>query len=124
MVAVQPGSASTMLRKAGFEENSRQNFPGIQIVDKRYGMADFAKSLAAAENMLTAHPDMDALFASNESSTVGWLQAQRGERGHVELVGFDSKPTSCWRILRSRIDQVRWWFRIRSGWVTTRSRRR
>jgi len=35
MVAVQPGSASTMLREQGFEETIRKDFPGIQIVDKR-----------------------------------------------------------------------------------------
>src|SRR4029079_18272081 len=45
MVAVQPGAASTMLREQGFEEAVAKKFPGIQIVDKRYGMADFAKSL-------------------------------------------------------------------------------
>ena len=44
MVAVQPGSASTVLREQGFEETIRKSFPGIQIIDKRFGMADFAKS--------------------------------------------------------------------------------
>jgi ribose transport system substrate-binding protein len=93
MVAVQPGSTSTVLREQGFEETLRKEFPGIQIVDKRFGMADFAKSLAAAENMLTAHPDMDAMFASNETSTVGAAQALKGRKGRVRLVGFDSSPT-------------------------------
>ncbi len=106
MVAVQPGSASTMLREQGFEETIAKNFPGIQIVDKRYGMADFAKSLAAAENMLTAHPDMDALFASNESSTVGAAQALKGRKGHVLLVGFDSSPTLLEDLLSGLIDSL------------------
>jgi ribose transport system substrate-binding protein len=106
MVAVQPGSASTMLREQGFEETIAKNFPGIQIVDKRYGMADFAKSLAAAENMLTAHPDMDALFASNESSTVGAAQALKGRKGHVLLVGFDSSPTLLEDLQSGLIDSL------------------
>jgi ribose transport system substrate-binding protein len=94
MVAVQPGSASTMLREQGFEDAIGKNHPGIQIVDKRYGMSDFAKSLAVTENMLTAHPDLDALFASNESSAVGAAQALKGRKGtRVRLVGFDSSPT-------------------------------
>jgi len=71
MVAVMPGAASTMLREQGFDDTIHKSFPGIEIVDKRYGMADFAKSLAVSENILTAHPDLDAIFASNESSTVG-----------------------------------------------------
>lgn len=93
MVAVLPGSASTMLREQGFEDTIRKNYPEIQIVDKRYGMADFAKSLAVTENMLTAHPDLAGLFASNESSAVGAAQALKGRKGQVKLVGFDSSPT-------------------------------
>jgi len=93
IVAVQPGSASTMLREQGFEDRIAKNYPGIQILDKRYGMADFAKSLAVTENMLTAHSDLDALFASNESSAMGAAQALKGRKGSVKLVGFDSSPT-------------------------------
>lgn len=94
IVAVQPGAASTMAREAGFEEYVKKNLPGIQIVDKQYGMADFAISLTKAENMLTAYSDLDALFASNESSAVGAAQALRGRKGSkVKLVGFDSSPT-------------------------------
>jgi ribose transport system substrate-binding protein len=106
MVAVQPGSASTTLREQGFEETIKKDFPGIQIVDKRYGMADFAKSLAAAENMLTAHPDMDAMFASNESSTVGAAQALNGRKGRVRLVGFDSSPTLLQDLQSGLIDSL------------------
>lgn len=93
MVAVQPGAASTMAREQGFEDRVKEKFPQIQIVDKRYGMADFAKSLAVAENMLTAHPDAAGLFASNESSAVGAAQALRARKTGVKMVGFDwSQP--------------------------------
>ena len=93
IVAVQIGSASTMAREQGFEEYVRKNLPNIQIVDKRYGDADAAKSLRVAENMLTAHPDVVAFFASNESSTVGAAQALKARSSKVKLVGFDSGPT-------------------------------
>jgi ribose transport system substrate-binding protein len=93
MVAVQPGAASTMAREQGFEDAIKEKFPGIAIVDKRFGMADFAKSLAVAENMLTAHPEVEALFASNESSTVGASQALKQRQSKVKLIGFDWSPT-------------------------------
>jgi ribose transport system substrate-binding protein len=92
-VACQPGSASTMAREQGFEDKIRQSFPAIRIVDKRFGMADVAKSLAVAENMLTAFPDLDGMFGSNESSTVGAARALSTAKGKVKLVGFDSSPT-------------------------------
>ncbi len=91
-VAVEPGSASTMAREQGFEDGIKKDFPGIQIVDKRYGWADRAKSLNVAENMMTAHDDMVAMFASNESSAVGAAQAIKGRNAKVMLVGFDSSP--------------------------------
>ncbi len=91
-VAVEPGSASTMAREQGFEDAIKKDFPEVQIVDKRYGWADRAKSLDVSENMLTAHGDLVAMFASNESSTVGAAQALKGRNSKVRLVGFDSSP--------------------------------
>jgi len=93
MVAVQAGAASTMAREQGFEDSIKSKFPGIQIVDKRYGESEVAQSLRVAENMLTAHPDIDAFFASNESSTVGAAQALKARSSKIRLVGFDSGPT-------------------------------
>lgn len=91
MVMVQPGGASTMAREQGFLDKIKE-YPGIVVADKRYGMADFAKSRDVSENMLTAHPDLVAMFASNESSTVGAVQALKGRQSKVKLVGFDSSP--------------------------------
>lgn len=93
IVGVKPGAASTEAREKGFEDSIHQKFPGIQILDKRFGMAIVAQSMTVAENMLTAHPDLDGIFASNESGTIGSAQALRDRRGKVKLVGFDWSPT-------------------------------
>jgi ribose transport system substrate-binding protein len=92
-VASQPGSASSVARETGFEDKIRQSYPGIQIVDKRYGMAQVAQSMTAAENMMTAHPELDALFGSNETSTVGAARAISSAKSKVKLVGFDTGET-------------------------------
>ena len=91
IVAVQPGVASTLAREKGFEDKLAKDFPSMKVVDKQFGMADFAKSLKVAENMLTAVPDLTGMFASNESSSVGAAQALKN-RKNVTLVGFDSSP--------------------------------
>lgn len=93
IVAVQVGGASTMAREQGFEDYVKKNLPGIQIVDKRYGMADVAQSLKVAENMLTAYPDLNGMFGSNESSTMGATQALKGRASKVKCIGFDWSPT-------------------------------
>jgi ribose transport system substrate-binding protein len=107
IVAVQPGAASTMARESGFEETIAKKFPGIQIADKRFGMADYAKSLAVAENMLTAHPNAAGLFASNESSAAGAAQALRGRgAGKLQMVGFDSSPPLIEDLRKGIIDSL------------------
>ncbi len=94
IVATQAGAASTMAREQGFEDYVKKNLPGIEILDKRYGDAEVAKSLKVTENMLTAHPEVTAMFSSNESSTVGAAQALKSWRGgKIKLVGFDAGPT-------------------------------
>ncbi|MBI2680237.1 MAG: substrate-binding domain-containing protein [Candidatus Solibacter usitatus] len=106
IVAVMPGAASTMAREQGFEDAVKKNLPGIQIVDKRYGWADRAKSLAVAENMLTAYADLDAMFASNESSAVGAAQALKSRNSKVRLVGFDSSPNLLDDLKSGAIDSL------------------
>jgi ribose transport system substrate-binding protein len=93
IVATQAGAASTMAREQGFEDAMKKDYSGIEIVDKRFGDSEVAKSLRVAENMLTAHPEVIGLFASNESSTVGAAQALKGRQSNVKLVGFDAGPT-------------------------------
>jgi ribose transport system substrate-binding protein len=106
MVACQPGSASTLAREQGFEDVLKEKFPGLQIADKRFGMSDFAKSLAVAENMLTAHPEADGMFASNETGSVGAAQALKGRKSKVKMVGFDSSPTLIDDIKSGIIDSL------------------
>lgn len=87
-----PGSVSTMDRERGFQDVIAKEFPGIKIVASQFGMSDSAKSMAAAENMLTAHPNLDGIFASAEPGSVGAVQAikARNLSGKIKLVTFDS----------------------------------
>ena len=106
MVAVQPGAASSVAREKGFEDRLREAFPKIEIADKRFGMADYATSLKVAENMLTAHPEIDGLFASNETSSVGAVQALKGRKSKVKMVGFDFSPPLIEDLKEGAIDSL------------------
>jgi ribose transport system substrate-binding protein len=92
MVMHAPGSASTMDRERGFQDVMAKEFPGVRIVARQFGMSDRSKAMGAAENMLTAHPDLDGMFASAEPSSVGAALAlkERGLSGKVKLVAFDA----------------------------------
>ncbi len=95
MIAVMPGGASTLAREQGFRETLEKEFPGVKLVAWQFGMSDRARSLAVTEDILTANPGLDGLFASNESSTVGAAQAVKARHltTQVKIVGFDSSPS-------------------------------
>jgi ribose transport system substrate-binding protein len=95
VIAVVPGGASTIAREQGFKDTLAKDFSNLHIVAFQYGMSDRARSLAVTEDILTANPQLDGIFASNESSTIGAAQAvkERGLAGKVKIVGFDSSTS-------------------------------
>jgi ribose transport system substrate-binding protein len=108
ILGVKKGSVSTDEREDGFAATIKEQFPGIQIVQFLYGEADASKSLAAAENILTAHPDLNGMFASNESSTVGAVRAIRPRNlaNKIVLVGFDATPDLVNNVREGAIDSL------------------
>jgi ribose transport system substrate-binding protein len=95
MVMQKPGGASTELRERGFADTIGKEFPSVRIVARQYGMADPARSRAAAENILAAHPDLGGIFASSEASSIGSILAIRSRNlsGKTKLVTFDLSDT-------------------------------
>ena len=87
-----PGSTSTMDRERGFEETLAKEAPGLVIAARQYGLSDRGKARTAAENMLTAHPDLRGMFCSSEPSAVGGALAVNARHlsGMLQLVTFDS----------------------------------
>src|SRR4030095_13190382 len=66
--------------------------PNIHIVARQFGMSDRAKAREAAENILSAHTDLDGVFGSAEPSSVGAALASKARNlaDKVSLVAFDS----------------------------------
>ena len=122
VIGFMPGSASTMKREAGFQETIEEKFPDIEFLGVRFNMADRAKALEEAENLLTAHPDLAGLFADNESSLDGTVQAvkQRGLAGKVKIVGFDASETLVGDMLEGAIDSIVVQDPFKMGYESTR----
>ncbi|MCC6730880.1 MAG: substrate-binding domain-containing protein [Chthonomonadales bacterium] len=76
-------------RNKGFEEAVRK-LPGVRIVAKQDAwMAE--KAVGVVEGILTAHPDVDLIWAANEGGTVGAVTAVKnaGLAGKVVVFGTD-----------------------------------
>ena len=123
MVAHKPGGSSTVLREQGFEQTMAKEFPSIVIAAKQFGMADRAKARAIAENILTANPDIDGLFASSEASSLGAIQAIRGRNlaGKVKLITFDTSDSHVEALREGLIDLMLVQDTVRIGYEAVKS---
>ncbi len=107
IIGFMPGSASTMERENGFQDEMRRAYAAIEIVGLQFGMADRAKAMAATENMLTAHPDLAGLFADNESSSTGAVQALKSRAArNVRMVAFDASEQLITELRAGTIDSL------------------
>lgn len=93
-----PEIESVILRTNGFEDElaraKAEDGVDIEIVAKIPGMGEEAQSFKAAEDILQAHPDLDAIFAINDPSAMGVVAAveKAGKGGRIKIVGFDGMP--------------------------------
>ena len=108
MVMHKPGGTSTVLREQGFEATMGKEFPSVSIAARQFGMSDRARSRAAAENILTAHPELAGIFASSEASSLGSIQAikSRNLAGKVKLITFDSSDSHVEALREGVIDTM------------------
>jgi ribose transport system substrate-binding protein len=78
-------------RVAGFQE-AIARAPGIQLVAIQPANSERALGMAVMENLLTSHPDLRAVFATNDQMALGAMEAlaARDLAGKIVLVGFDA----------------------------------
>ena len=86
-----PGNQSQDDRAAGFEEALKQA-PGIRVVARQPANSERALGMTVMENILTAHPDLKGVFATNDQMALGAMEAAeaRGLSGKIAIVGFDA----------------------------------
>jgi ribose transport system substrate-binding protein len=99
-----PEVESVIQRVAGFREGLAVN-DRIEIVTvlSGHGVKDMA--FRTAEDILQAHPDLDAIFGINDDSALGALAAveKAGKRDRIVIVGFDAVPEARKAIAEGKI---------------------
>lgn len=82
-----PGASATNERGEGFKKAAKGK---LEIVASQAGDFDRGKSLTVAENILQAHPDVKGIFAQNDESALGVLEAVKAaKRDDIYVIGFD-----------------------------------
>ena len=109
MVPVQANSESTEQREKGFEDKIVKLSGGkLKVIRSQFGESDRKKSMTAAQDMLTAHSDMTAIFGPNESSAVGALNAIRSRQqlGKIKIIGFDTPDILVAAVKKGDMDSI------------------
>ena len=88
-----PSAFNAQERRAGFEEAMQA--AGAEVVSVQSADWEMNKANQIASAMLTAHPDLDAILASNDTMAIGALAARKAagrDTGDdaVLVVGFDN----------------------------------
>jgi len=108
VVKYMPGSASTTKREDGFIDTIEKDFPGIEIVDAKYGMDTPETALQATEDLLTKNAELDGLYACNASTAVGAARAlvTQGRMDKIKMVGFDTEEALVDALVAGVIDSL------------------
>jgi|SRR5579872_1921883 len=107
LVRYVQGSDSTAERENGFTATLAKEFPRIRIVDSKYGQDTVETALQATEDLLTRNRDVQGLFASNASASVGAFQAlQAHALTKVTMIGFDPEKRLLDGLRAGQIDSI------------------
>jgi ribose transport system substrate-binding protein len=91
---VQSGISTTDARAKGFIDEIKAKYSGITVLDTQYNDDDPAKAASITTSVLSAHPDLGGVFATNvqgaEGTATGLKQANK--QGAVKVIGYDAGP--------------------------------
>jgi ribose transport system substrate-binding protein len=92
-IPFQQGTSTNEQREKGFKEGMEQH-PELELVAQQSSQSDYNTALRVTEDILTANPNLDAIFAANEPGVLGAAEAVRkaGKAGEIVIVGWDASP--------------------------------
>jgi ribose transport system substrate-binding protein len=93
IIGFHAGTETNDQRVQGFEQELKK-YPKLHMIGIQYSQNDYNTALTVTANILTANPDLKGLFAANEASDVGAVEAVRIAHmvGKVKIVGWDTSP--------------------------------
>ncbi|WP_298848997.1 ABC transporter substrate-binding protein [uncultured Ruegeria sp.] len=91
VVAHDQTSRTGIDRRDGFVNRIAEKYPDIEVVTIQYGQGDHLKSTEVTKAILTANPDLNGIFGTNEGSAIGVVNGvqELGTEGLV-IIGYDS----------------------------------
>lgn len=91
LIEFQPGTSTNETRVEGFKRGLAKH-PGLELVAQQSSDSSYNRALQVTQDILTANPGLDAIYAANEPSVLGAAEAvrQAGKAGKIKIVGWDT----------------------------------
>ena len=96
-----PGASAAIDRSQGFRNIADAK---LDVVANQTANFDRTEGMSVMENMLQAHPDIQAVFAANDEMALGALEAISGAGKDIMVVGFDATDDAIEAIKAGRMD--------------------
>jgi ribose transport system substrate-binding protein len=94
------GNPITDARVNGFKAAAGKKF---KVVAQGDAQCDPEKGRSVMEDMISAHPGLDAIFSTSDSQTLGAIAALRAAHEDPAFVSFDAQPASVKAIEQGRV---------------------
>jgi ribose transport system substrate-binding protein len=94
IISAMAGVQVLIDRDGGFTSRLQELAPDLELIETRHVDNDMTKAMAAAEDIITANPDLVGVFANNNMTGNGVARviAERGLQDRIMLVAYDSDP--------------------------------
>jgi ribose transport system substrate-binding protein len=101
------GAATSEMRERGFRRGLAKH-PEAVLAAVQYSQSDEATGMRVTEDMLTANPDIEGIFAANEAGCIGAARAivGHGAAGRVRLVCFDAAEEQITALIEGVADAL------------------
>lgn len=94
------GNPITNARVAGFKQGAGS---GFKIVAQGDAQCDREKGRTVMEDMISAHPKLDAVFSTSDSQTLGAIAALEAAHQDPKFVSFDAQPEAVKAIQAGKV---------------------
>ena len=104
LISGVPGNESQDARAQGFVDAIAPQ-ADLKLVAQQPANSERSLGLTVMENILTAHPNLKGVFATNDQMALGAMEAldARGLRGKVAIVGFDATKEAVQATVEGRL---------------------
>jgi ribose transport system substrate-binding protein len=100
------GHPVTNARVDGFKEGAG---PGFEYVSELDAECDREKARKVMEDILASHPDVDAVFSTSDTQTMGAIKAVKASGKDPKMISFDAQPEAVKAIIAGDIDATAGW---------------